>query len=109
MTASWARRRGPYTIGNCRIVGTSVLWKRHCEDAETECPVLHVESGVLYEGAGEVTGSFLMLSTRFHCLKGSSVDTGFVWSFESTLQLLCGGTVCLSPLIKPVIDSSGPT
>lgn len=25
---------------------------------------------------------------------------GFVWSVGSTLQLLCGGTVCLSPPVK---------
>lgn len=78
-------------------------------DAEIECPVLHVGSGVLYEDAGAETGSSLMLTTRFHCVKGRSVETGFVCSFLSTLQLLCGGTVCLSPLIKPVINSSGPT
>lgn len=109
MTASRAGRHGLCMIGNCRVVGTFVLWQRHCEDAEIEWPVLHVGSGVLYEDAGVETGSSLMLAARFQCLKGRSVETGFVCSFVSTLQLLCGGTVCLSPLIKPVIDSSGPT
>lgn len=63
----------------------------------------------LFEDAGAETGSSLMLTTDFQCLKGRSVETGFVCSFVSTLQPLCGGTVCLSPLIKPVIHSSGPT
>lgn len=71
-------------IGSCRVVGTFVLWQRHCEDAEIECPVLHVGSGVLYEDAGAETGSSLMLTTRFHCLKGRSVEMGFVCSFVST-------------------------
>lgn len=52
-------------MGNCRVVGTFVLWQRHCEDAEIECPGLHVGSGVLYEDAGAETGSSLMLTTPY--------------------------------------------
>lgn len=75
MTASGASRHGLYDKkpGNCRISGTFVLRHRHGNDAETDCPVLHVGSGALYEDTGEVTGSSLMLITHFHCLKEGSV------------------------------------
>lgn len=69
-------------IGKCRVVGTFLLWQGHCEEAEMECPVHHVGSGVLWdEDAQAETGSSLMLTTHFHCLKGHSVETGFVCSF----------------------------
>lgn len=61
--------------GNICIAGTFVVWRRHRGDAETECPVLSVGSGVLYEDAGKVAGSPMMLTTHYHCLKGGSMES----------------------------------
>lgn len=50
-TGMTASRHGLYDKkpGNCRISGTFALRHRHGNDAETDCPVLHVGSGALYE------------------------------------------------------------